>query len=194
MRFRGIGVRHHLGTGGLGQIAGDVPPAQDPADLGDVERPIPEGDAARLLQSLREHVDLIRPVIAVAVDDRIHLALGARADEDDAGRPGRHLAGVGHAGRIHRDLKSRRQRDVPRLGRHAGQEAGQVPTAHRDQGQESHYQEQHGNVRMAHGCNCAGDRVRWRAGPQGSAPATSAPRVSPPARRNASRWCIRSRG
>jgi hypothetical protein len=148
-------VAGHFGLRRAGQIAGDVGEFQDAIHHGDVERPVPEGHAARLAQPAGQDVHGIGLAVAVAIDDRIDLALGARADEDDAGWAERHLPGVGDVRRVDGDAESRGQGDVADLGGRARQEAGEVTpivAADDDHRRHHHQDEQRQNeVGAAHG-------------------------------------------
>ena len=91
----------------------------------DVERAVAEGDAARLVQTARQDVDLISLVVAVPIDHGVDLARRSRADEHDAVWARRHLPRVRHVGRVHGDPKARRQGDVAWLGGGAREKSGQ---------------------------------------------------------------------
>ena len=92
-------------------------------------------------------------LMAVAVDDGVDLAFGERADEHDAGRAQRHLAGVRDVAGVDGDVEAGRQRDVAHLGGGAGQHAGQVAaipaadTGHADDGDD----ERDHDVQATHG-------------------------------------------
>src|SRR5207248_5172646 len=105
------------------EIARHVGKSQDAVDGRHVERAVPEGQPARHVETGGQHV---HAALAVAVDDGEDLAFGERADEDDAGRAERHLAGVGDVAGVDGDVEAGRQRDVAHLGGGAGQHTGQV--------------------------------------------------------------------
>src|SRR5206468_3348594 len=88
----------------------------------------------------------------VAVDDGVHLALRARADEDDTGRAGRHLPGVGDVGGVELDAEAGRQRDVAELGGGGRKKSRELArdAAHHDQERERQSPGQRG-ARHPHG-------------------------------------------
>ena len=126
MRVGRIGVADELGLGRMREIARDVAEAQDTAHRGDVEGAVAERDPARLVEAAGHDVDLVRPIVAVAIDHRVHFALRARADEHDAAWPERHLPGVRHVGGVDSDAEARRQGDLAHLGRGGRQHVREI--------------------------------------------------------------------
>ena len=152
-------VAGDLGAGGLGQVAGDVAEAQDAADGGDVEAAVAERDAAGIVQATGQHVNGLGAVVTVTVHDCVDLALGPRADEDDAARPQRHLPRVRHVVGVDGDAEAGRDGQVGGLGGGARQQAGQVaavpaPDGHR-RGEHRQQDDQDHARAAAHRCHCA---------------------------------------
>ena len=100
-----VGRADDLDLGGPGQVTGHVTKDDDPVHLGHVEVAIAKGDPARHGQPLGQDVNGVGPVVAVRVHHRVHLALGARADEHDSARTGGQLPRVRHVGRVDAMLK-----------------------------------------------------------------------------------------
>ena len=72
---------HHRRRRRLFECGFNVVVSSDATDLGDVEGAISKRDAAWVLQSLGDRVDLIGFVVVVPIDDGVHLVVVARADK-----------------------------------------------------------------------------------------------------------------
>jgi hypothetical protein len=81
------GVAQDLGLRRPREVAGDVAESQDAAHLGDVQGAVAEGEPARQVEPARQHVDLIRAVIAVPVDHRVHLPSAREPTNTTPGGP-----------------------------------------------------------------------------------------------------------
>ena len=95
-----LGVREVLpdddGRWGRVEVLLDVIEPQNPARGRHVQRAVSHRDAIGLIETGRDHHDPVGLVVAVAIDDRVHLAGGSRSDEHGALRTERHRAGVRH--------------------------------------------------------------------------------------------------
>ena len=127
------GIAHDLGLRRSREVAGHVAESQDAAHLGDVQGAVAEGEPARQVEPARQHVDLIRPVIAVPVDHRVHLALGARARRtprpEDPGPSGAHWGHRAHRRRSESPAAARCRSSLP--PRSAGCRRGSRDTSSR---------------------------------------------------------------
>ena len=95
----------------------DVVVSQDPARGRDIQRAVAKGDAVGHLETAGDQHDAIRLVIAVAIDDRVHLARLHRSHEHGALRTERHHARVLDVLSEHADLESSGNDPVGRLSR-----------------------------------------------------------------------------
>ena len=73
--IRRVAIGDHLGRGRLTEVTRNVPKAQDSVDCRHVEIAVAKRDTTGPLEAARQHVDLVGSLIAVAIDDRMHLAL-----------------------------------------------------------------------------------------------------------------------
>ena len=121
-----IGIAGHFGLGRAGEITRDVAEAQDAVHRADVEGAVAKRDAARRVESTGHDEHLVHSIVAVAIHERVHLALGARAHEHDAGRTDRHLAGARHVAGVDGDAEARRQRDLAQRAGGAREHPGEV--------------------------------------------------------------------
>jgi hypothetical protein len=125
--LRRVPVCHDLGYGRTTEVTRHVAESEDSADGRHVEMAVAEGHTAGPLKVARQHVDLVGPMIAVAIDHRMHLPLIAGTNEYDAGRTERHLPRVGHIGGVDGDAEPWWKLDVVDLGGGPRNDAGQVP-------------------------------------------------------------------
>ena len=66
----------------MGERLFDVIEAEDAADLSNVERAVPEGDAIGRIQSGGNRINVVGFAVPVAVDNGIHLVPAAVADKN----------------------------------------------------------------------------------------------------------------
>jgi hypothetical protein len=114
-RIREI-VAHHDRRGRRVEVVLDVVEPQQLTRGRHVQRAVPHRDAVGLREPPGNRDDAVGLVIAVAIDDGVHVAGMLRSDEDGALRPERHLAGVLDLGK-HLGMKSRGKDQRERPGR-----------------------------------------------------------------------------
>jgi hypothetical protein len=98
----------------------DVVEAQDPVDFGDIQGPVPEGNAVRRIESPCNGDDPVRMARLPGVHQRIDTAFTAGADEDCSLVPQSQRAGIVHVFGEDLDPESGRQHDA--LDRRTGGE------------------------------------------------------------------------
>ncbi len=82
----------------------------------DIQRAVAYRDPVGQIEAAGDQHHSIGLVVAVTIDDRVHLAGPERSDEDGPLRTKRHLSGVLDAVGEHRDLESRGEHPLRLLG------------------------------------------------------------------------------
>ncbi len=135
--FIGKCVAHHLRFGRVREVRLDIVVTQDAADLGDVKRTVPEGDAVRGVETACDGDHLIASSVAIAVGDGVDVSGITTSDEERPVWGDRHRPRPGDVPGINIDGKPRREGDrIERQG--AAGAAGRHHDGHDDAKEAKH--------------------------------------------------------